>query len=147
MHSLERSLTVDPELQVIKCRYCKCQKPLKAFAKNKRCSLGREKTCYDCRTRNKSVSKETRSKYAKTYYQKNRRLCLARNKQYKRKIKQATPPWVNMAEIKQFYQNRPEGYHVDHVIPLKGKLVSGLHVLWNLQYLPSTENIRKGNKW
>lgn len=36
---------------------------------------------------------------------------------------------------------------VDHVIPLQGRDVSGLHVPWNLRILPRLENIRKGNRW
>jgi len=36
-------------------------------------------------------------------------------------------------------------YEVDHIVPIKGKNVSGLHVLKNLQVITRTENRRKGN--
>lgn len=58
-----------------------------------------------------------------------------------------TPPWADLNGIKEFYMNCPKGHHVDHIIPLSGKNVSGLHVLENLQYLPAKENLRKGNKF
>ncbi len=65
----------------------------------------------------------------------------------------ATPRWVNYSEIEVFYyvaRTLTEligiQYVVDHVIPLKNPLVSGLHVPWNLQILTSKENSEKGNK-
>ena len=57
------------------------------------------------------------------------------------------PKWADMDKIREIYVNRPDGYHVDHIIPLRGKLVSGLHVENNLQYLPAQENMRKHNSY
>lgn len=55
------------------------------------------------------------------------------------------PAWADMKKIREIYENRPNGYHVDHIVPLRGKTVCGLHVEHNLQYLPAIENMRKHN--
>lgn len=65
----------------------------------------------------------------------------------KARVKQATPAWADLDAIQKFYENRPEGYHVDHIVPLLGKNISGLHVLENLRYLPEEENLKKSNKF
>ncbi len=66
---------------------------------------------------------------------------------YRAMMLQRTPPWADMKAIAVFYDNCPEGYEVDHIVPLQGKKISGLHVLDNLQYLTPTENKMKSNAW
>ena len=69
------------------------------------------------------------------------------------KIKR-TPLWANLNAIADVYQvaqalTKITGitYSVDQIIPLRGKLVSGLHVENNLQVMPLIENISKNNKF
>lgn len=70
------------------------------------------------------------------------------------RVKQATPKWADNNAIKEFYitaqkLSKETGipHEVDHIIPLQGKLVSGLHVPTNLQVITEFENISKNNKF
>ena len=70
---------------------------------------------------------------------------------------QRTPSWLteeDFAQMRAMYElavtkSREDGivWHVDHIIPLQGETISGLHVPSNLQLLPATENMRKGNRF
>lgn len=53
---------------------------------------------------------------------------------------------MHKEEIQEIYKNCPYGYQVDHIIPVNGTNVSGLHVPWNLQYLTIKDNLIKSNK-
>ncbi len=74
----------------------------------------------------------------------------------KKHIKLATPKWVDSEElwlIKEAYalaalrtKQFKFSWHVDHIVPLQGKLVSGLHTIYNLQVIPGVENLKKKNK-
>jgi len=58
------------------------------------------------------------------------------------------PSWANHEKIKAFYMEAERtGMTVDHIIPLRGQLVSGLHVENNLQLLPGSVNYSKGNSF
>ena len=63
---------------------------------------------------------------------------------------QATPPWLTAAmraEVLEKYKSARElGLVVDHIVPLRGRTVSGLHVPWNLQLLTAIANKKKANK-
>lgn len=66
---------------------------------------------------------------------------------YRSRLRKAMPKWACKNSIKAFYENKPSGFHVDHIVPIRGKLVCGLHVVENLQYLTEKENILKSNKF
>ena len=102
-------------------------------------------------------NKEYYYKQTKAYRQKNfgftAKCCAKRRTQKLR----ATPQWLNeenlwlIGEIYELAALRNKLtniiWHVDHIVPLQGKNVCGLHVPWNLQVIPATENLVKGNKF
>jgi hypothetical protein len=100
-------------------------------------------------TRQKKWYAKNKSK-VKAYKQANRdRVAAVSAKRRARKLA-ATPAWLTAAhneQIKMFFE-AADAYqvHVDHIVPLKGKNVCGLHVPWNLQVLDATTNVSKGNK-
>ena len=69
------------------------------------------------------------------------------------KLKSSTPLWANKKAIKAIYKScikttKETGikHEVDHIVPLRGEFVSGLHVEWNLQVIKAAENRMKSNK-
>lgn len=78
-------------------------------------------------------------------------------KRYTEKLKRS-PPWLtkeHFEEIEEFYtlakelqwlSDPSDPLQVDHIMPLRGKNSSGLHVPWNLQILPRSLNCTKSNK-
>ena len=60
---------------------------------------------------------------------------------------QQTPVWYCHSDCVAIYKEAKPGLHIDHIIPLRGENVSGLHWHHNLQLLPATENMSKSNKF
>ena len=94
------------------------------------------------RLKNKNKVKETK----RLYHLKNPHIKNIANAKRRASKLKATPKFANLKKIKEIYKNCPKGYHVDHIIPLNSKLVCGLHVEWNLQYLTQSANSLKSNK-
>ena len=120
------------------CLSCEAEKAIDQFGVRKGSKDGYREYCYDCR---KNLAKSDYLRH------KDRYIWNARARQTG--LKQACPVWLTKEQriqLTEIYNNCPKGYDVDHIIPLKGKTVCGLHVPWNLRYLPELLNGRKYNK-
>jgi len=94
--------------------------------------------------------------YKSTYKQNNPDLYKALTSFRRRRFRNATPQWLThkqKSEIRQLYriaitmsQTTGERYVVDHIVPLQGDAVCGLHVPWNLRVITQEENLKKSNK-
>ena len=115
------------------------------------------------------ANKDKMKAYAKAHYEANREEYAAKSKAYRQanpavnnansanyraRKAQRTPLWADLAKIKQYYEEAQRlteltgiTFHVDHVIPLRGKKVSGLNVHNNLDVIPFYENVRKSNSF
>lgn len=147
------------------CSKCNKLKNLVQFHKNKTFKDGYSYFCKNCfkdyylkhkekiiasasksQIKNKDKRKKYLKKYGKFWRKNNPHKNNYKSNLYRARKLKATPKWVDLNKIKEIYINCPKGYQVDHIVPLKGKLISGLHVPWNLQYLTPKENFKKGNR-
>jgi len=118
----------------------------KMYAKNKAYREANREKVYAYNKKYKENNPEKIKAWQKEYRENNRGIFTAIQAKRRARNLQATPTWVNLEAIKNIYVQCPEGYHVDHIVPLQGKNVCGFHVENNLQYLKAKENIRKGNR-
>ena len=89
------------------------------------------------------------------YKKENPALNAASSRAYNARKCGAEPKWLSdcqKAHIKRTYKLSKlmseivgEQYHVDHIVPLKGENVCGLHVPWNLSVVPAEVNLKKSN--
>lgn len=159
-----------------KCTKCLEEKPFDLFGRDKAKKSSFSSQCKDCmaeaarvyRAANPEKSREITKSYRERNLEKERARYTRYNKlnpevrarisaERRASQKNATPPWLteeHKEQIKLIYQHAKEcemltgdKYHVDHIIPLNGENVSGLHVPWNLQVLPADINIAKSNNY
>lgn len=134
------------------CKAC-CASYAKKYRKNNNEILGVKRrkryleNIYKERSDNKQWKQSNPDKRA--YYDSKRRAAKL----------QRTPAWANLEAIKQVYADCveinlaattagcTEKFVVDHIIPIQGKLVSGLHISSNLQIITAKENLAKSNKF
>lgn len=117
---------------------------------------------------NRQDRKEYMEKYAAVKKEKIRKIASVWQKNNKGKVNantalrhaakmQRTPSWLSKEDkltIKCYYQlaamyNREsdQKWHVDHIVPMQGESVSGLHVPWNLRVIPAVDNMKKNNRF
>ena len=88
------------------------------------------------------------------WYEANFDKVLATNSSRRAGVDRASPSWVDKKQIEVIYKKCKQlseatgiKHHVDHIVPLKNKIVCGLHVPWNLQIIPAEDNLKKRNKF
>lgn len=137
------------------CRACSIKSASEWRLKNKdRHNASKRKSVQSNPTAARQWRQENKgflSEYARGYRKRNSAL-YAHHAAMRRKAC-VVPPWADKEAIKALYEKAQqlseqtgEAHHVDHVIPLKGKTVCGLHVESNLQVLRAAENLTKKNR-
>lgn len=93
-------------------------------------------------------------RYSKRHYRRNKLMYVERCGRRRAIRIKACPVWANLTEIRRIYQRAAEltratgiKHHVDHIVPLQGRNVCGLHVEQNLQVLSAKENLEKAFKF
>ena len=131
------------------CRVCEYTAQVEWIRNNPKTVSAKNKRAY--RKLNPDVIRRT----DRTEEEKRQRAVDKSSRRYSR-AKQARPKWDKeftsfvMDEARDLCRKREqitgEKWHVDHVIPLNGEFVSGLHVWNNFQVIPAKQNLLKGNK-
>ena len=101
------------------------------------------------------ANKERYNAYSRQHYRENKPLYRAKDAKYRAAKLNATPPWLTekqLLDMQRIYtacsnvtERTQKPHHVDHIVPLQGENVCGLHVPWNLAILPASMNLAKSN--
>ena len=118
------------------CAYAKREKYEKSEAYTKWKLLNRQKVCADWQKANKGYVNAITRKYQAAKLNRTPLWTTEEDVEYMRCLYQ-------LAEMRSKYSDQK--WHVDHIIPLQGKKVSGFHTFSNLQVIPAIDNLRKNN--
>ena len=142
------------------CTKCKEKKDLSEYYADKRNKDGRQARCKLCHNleakEHYQNNKEEIKRSFKQWRKENRGKSNSIKAKYRAAKAQRTPNWLTCDQL-EYIRNEylmavkleaitGDKYHVDHVVPLQGNDVSGLHVPWNLQILEAKDNLSKSNK-
>lgn len=138
------------------CRECKRKQDNEYSARNRDASRKRASEWY-YKNRDKESFQALSKQRLKDWRARNLDKHAAKENKRRALKLQAMPKWLSEEQIKEIateyalskWCSEVMGikYHVDHIVPLKGKNVCGLHVPWNLRVIPARENIIKGNRY
>ena len=144
------------------CKTCEKQRRKSYYEENKEHTLQQAKEWHESNresetARMKKYRKENRGAVLnaqKAWRDKNPAVMAHHDSKRRSARLQRTPSWANDQLIAAYYMEAKRleeltgiKFHVDHIIPLQGELVSGLHVETNLQLLPAHENMGKSNSF
>lgn len=134
-------------LSLICIRYCSSCDKYKDLDQD----FGVSRKCLECDNEYSKAKRDANPEAArlrsKEHYKNNRHYYISKSSKRRDIVSQQTPKWAKLSIIEDIYQCCPEGCHVDHIIPLQGDNVCGLHVETNLQYLDARDNLSKGNRF
>ena len=138
------------------CKGCNTSKPSSAFHFDLRNKDGLQTCCKTCYENAYKTRKEVIRERQKTWNKVNQYKRAAYESFRRLKKRYSTPSWLTKKQLDEieykYWLARDlraitgESYEVDHIVPVVNDFVSGLHVPWNLQILPSDLNRKKSNK-
>ena len=159
-------------MNTIRCCRCRQDKPRSEFHKASSRRGGRSNRCKPCAIEVASEwyknNKDRKRAYDAKRREEKRHLYRAASKRWReankesknadtnvrrKRVRKNMPPWIRPRDMKCIYDQASRvsqclgvQHHVDHIHPLRGRGLRGLHVPWNLQVLPAKKNLEKSNK-
>lgn len=147
------------------CKACQREVFRLKYASDERLRLRSKQSAADWARANPGASRAKVRKYQasnpeavrasqRRYRDANRSAVYAKNAVRAYAQKKAVPGWANRQAMREIYRHAKQltketgtKFVVDHVVPLRGEFVCGLHVETNLQIMSAEANLRKSNRY